>query len=187
MTGKYKKKKWTCWSCKICLRTQGKVRKDSAKYVMEGAVTLLTVSLYPCPSCFYPEVSSAFMGWSPQGLSLGMENLMRQAQRQGLQQQWPAARVSDDFLQTEAYLDGAWAKHLFPKLPVQSCSAQHQPASSFSPGSTDCQGPGLTRAPSDDFFYYTHTYIILCWLQIPAQRLHDRIVCKVSTNKWHFL
>lgn len=58
------------------MRTQGKVQKDGPKYVMEGAITLLTVSLYPCLSCFYPEISGGFMRWNPQGHGLGKENLL---------------------------------------------------------------------------------------------------------------
>lgn len=90
-----------------------------------------------------------------------------------------------------------WQNHIrwcMGKAPLSSSPALHssrQPSAPLLAALTDCQSPGVTRTLSDDsksdFLYYTHPYRFVLTTDPSSEITHDRVVCKVSTNKWHFL
>lgn len=82
-------------------------QKDGAKCAMGGAVRFPTVSLHTMLTlATFALRLQVLMQCKLQAHSLGRYNPMQQVQRQGLQQQWPAAKVPDASLQEAAYFGG---------------------------------------------------------------------------------
>jgi len=72
----------------------------------------------------------------------------------------------------------------------QSTPALHspgQPSASLLAAQPASWGPEATKALGDDFFYCTHAYHLALTSNPSSVAVHKRIVCKVSTNKRHFL